>query len=373
MTNSRLGQRRASRPVGVSGLILLAFAACGRTEPVRRADSLLTAADSAERAAAPRIASDATLAIMTRSDWIKALSAVADAFAEREGVRVVFDVSPDSIDSALPARASRTDLVIDSEGRIRQLVATDAATWALRFADDRIVLAWQDSLPRGTTLDAGSWWDGLLRSRARVGRVDPEASQLGRRTLLAMQLAERASGVRRLATRLAGRSPPRDVYSTSDSLAAAMASGMVAIAWTYESIARQEGWRWLRLGDDIDLGDPARDSTYAMATISLPRTDTTNGVRGSARSTPATTDSMTVRGTSLTCALTIPRQAGNPSVAERFVRFLLSADGRLLLARAPFVLLDSAQLSGRDIPAALLSVPDLTIAADSTLPVQPPE
>lgn len=379
---------RALRLLLTHILILLACTACSRPDGGQAADS--ASRDSAARAAgggAPRLASDATLAVLARGEWIPALRAAADAFAEREGVLVVLDTTGSTVattgDSAYLAAAARADLVLDADHRIARLVARDDATWRLRFAGDRVVLAWRDSLPRGVTLQAGAWWDGVLRSRVRVGRVDPRGSELGRRTLLVMQLAERASGERRLAARLAQRTTARDLYPSADSLGAALAAGDIALAWTYESTARHAGWQWLPLGDDLDLGDPTRDSTYALASVTLPaaavaeRTGRDSTGRDSAgRAGPigaaAPAESITVRGAPMAYALTIPRQARNPSFAERLVRFLFSGDGRPLVARAPLVLRDSLQLTGIDLPAALRALPGVSVVADSVPPPRSP-
>lgn len=364
-------------------LILLATAACSRPDGGPAADS--ASRDSAARAAgggAPRLASDATLAVLARGDWIPALRAAADAFAEREGVLVVLDTMGSTVattgDSAYLAAAARADLVLDADHRIARLVARDDATWRLRFAGDRVVLAWRDSLPRGVELQAGAWWNGVLRSRGRVGRVDPRGSELGRRTLLVMQLAERASGERRLAARLAQRTTARDLYPSDDSLGAALAAGDIALAWTYESTARHAGWQWLPLGDDVDLGDPARDATYALASVTLPaaavaeRTGRDSTGRAGLVRAAAPAESITVRGAPIAYALTIPRQARNPSFAERLVRFLFSGDGRPLVARAPLVLRDSLQLAGIDLPAALRALPGVSVVADSVPPPRSP-
>lgn len=57
-------------------------------------------------------------------------------------------------------------------------------------------------------------------------------------------------------------------------------------------------------------------------------------------------------------ALTIPRDASNPALAERFVRYLFSDEGRRVLLRAPLDLLDPLTAIGREVPAAVAAVAD---------------
>lgn len=61
-------------------------------------------------------------------------------------------------------------------------------------------------------------------------------------------------------------------------------------------------------------------------------------------------------------ALTIPRRASNPALAERFVRYLFSDEGRRVLLRAPLDLVDPLTAIGSEVPAAVAAVADSIIA-----------
>ncbi|MGH8735690.1 MAG: substrate-binding domain-containing protein, partial [Burkholderiales bacterium] len=64
-------------------------------------------------------------------------------------------------------------------------------------------------------------------------------------------------------------------------------------------------------------------------------------------------DSLTLRGEPIVYALSIPRRAAHPRLAERFLMFLMSDDGRRILRASYLDALESAVVSGDGAPAWL--------------------
>ncbi|MCC6774679.1 MAG: substrate-binding domain-containing protein [Gemmatimonadaceae bacterium] len=291
-----------------------------------------------------------------------ALRMAADSFSAREAVRVVLDTLP-SLAPLTQTPRSDADIVAVSTTVLRaRFLATDRATWSVPFARNRVVLAWTDSSRRATDIDSASWRRILARRTTRTGRADPQRSALGVHTLLAMQLAEQQLDDRRLASRLR----TARTYPSPDSLLAALLGNELDVIWTYESGARAAGLRWLNLGDSIDLGDDASADTYgAVSTVvvHVPLPDS-GASRDSTAPAPAP-DSLRVRGVPLEYALTIPRQSLNLAAAERFVRFLFSPDGQLILFGGAFDVIDPLVVTGRGVPTAV------AVMADSVAPLPP--
>jgi molybdate/tungstate transport system substrate-binding protein len=396
-------------PLPLAALLVMSVAACGPPSDARGGGaSAAGAADSLAPSspAPPRLAIDATLSILTAGPLSDVIRAAADSFGAREAVRVVHDtLSPLDFDLALPSRDESADIVALSDGAlVRRLVDPGQATWYLRFASNRIVVAWGDSSRRAATVDSTAWWKVLLRRDTKVGRADPTLDPLGIHTLLAMRLAEQATGERGLAPRLLAASPTSSLRPDADSLAASIRAGTLDYIWTYESAAQRSGLHYVSLGRNVDLGDDAIAERYASATVAiLPRahaardgTDTTHtthttdttGMRDlsdSSETSGATggagsgADSILVRGAPLRYSLSIPRQASNPAVAERFIRFLFSEEGRSILRRGEVTLLDQLVAVGSGIPAAVAAVSDSVVAvrlangaADSLAAARPP-
>ena len=84
------------------------------------------------------------------------------------------------------------------------------------------------------------------------------------------QLAQLLYRQPQLATQLQAMSPPRFMRPKEADLTALLQLGELDYIWTYRSIARANGFRWLDLPPEINLSDPALASTYAQAKVTLP-------------------------------------------------------------------------------------------------------
>ncbi|MEP7383895.1 MAG: substrate-binding domain-containing protein [Gemmatimonadota bacterium] len=357
-------------------LLLLGAGAC---DAGRRGSATVDSATdrtdttAAARTVTPfRLANDGTLRVLTMSPLTGALRVAADSFSVREAVRVLLDTIP-TLQSTVTVEIRSADIVaISSEMLSRRLVGTERATWSLPFARNRIVLAWSDSSRRAAQIDSASWRRVLARRDVRVGRVDPARAPLGVHTLLTMQLAEKQLGESGLAKQLLAASPAARTYPSSDSLLAALRAHSVDVVWSYESVARAAGLRWLNLGPAVDLGEDAKAATYdsvsTVVTLPLPlprlppASDSTDGAAGAGAVVPAN-DSVIVHGVPLRYALTIPRESANLALAERFVRFLFSPDGQRILRDGPFDVLDALVVVGSGVPTAV------AVIADSVTPL----
>ena len=131
-------------------------------------------------------------------------------------------------------------------------------------------------------------------------------------------------------------SPPNNVRPREADQVALLEIGEYDYIWTYQNLAENAGLRYVKLPDAVDLGQPADSATYALATVR---------VLGRAPG-----DSLTLRGAPILFAVTVPTQARRRLMAERFVAFLLSADGRRIQRSAHFDALDSPVVVGSGAP-----------------------
>jgi len=227
---------------------------------------------------------------------------------------------------------------------IEDVLLPKYATWYASFARNAMVLAYTDRSPGAAGIDSTNWWRILLEPGVRAGHSDPALDPNGYRTLIVLQLAERYYRQAGLARRLDAAMPPRYQRPKEADLTALLQAGELDYAWTYRSLARASGLRYLSLPRAIDLSDPALARDYEAASVRIP-----GGSRGAG-------DSLTFRGEPIVYALTIPVGAPHPSMAAAFVGFALSTEGRAILQRNGFVVLPSPILAGRP-PAGLLVSP----------------
>ncbi|NNG15828.1 MAG: solute-binding protein, partial [Gemmatimonadales bacterium] len=190
---------------------------------------------------------------------------------------------------------------------IPELLIPRHASWYATFATNSLALVYTDGSNGAQEITAQNWFRVLQRPEVRWGRADPALDPAGYRTQLAFQLAERHYGKPGLARLLSAAAHPRHMRGKSADLVALIQLGELDYAWTYTSLARMHGLRFVPLPPEVSLGVPALAKWYGTASVRLP--GATLGGR----------DSVEVRGTPISYALTVPRDAPHPETAVAFV------------------------------------------------------
>jgi molybdate/tungstate transport system substrate-binding protein len=241
------------------------------------------------------------------------------------------------------------------------------ADWTIRFATNRIVLAYTDKSEGAAELTAENWYDILTRPDVRFGIADPRFDAAGYRSLMVLQLAEgyyddpiilenlaMAGFSTPVVSRRAGdldviivpelletlRGGTLVLRGSSVQLLPLLKSGDVDYALEYESVARQHGLEYLELPPQIDLGDPEYADLYASVEvrIDMQRFKTVKPV---------------FRGEVIGYGVTVPTNAPDAPAAEQFVAFLLGPTGRRIMHDAYQPLIEPPVV---DRPAGLPAV-----------------
>ncbi|MGA1309871.1 MAG: extracellular solute-binding protein [Gemmatimonadaceae bacterium] len=266
-------------------------------------------------------ASDEVLVVFNAGSLARPIRAALDTFAARTGVRIEQE-SAGSLESArkLTELGKIPDLIAlaDAEVFPRFLMPTFLDGY-VEFARNRMVLAYTDRSRFAKEITAENWWQILQRPGVETGRSDPQLDPNGYRTLLVWQLAERYYAQPGLGAALERVHPARNVRPKEADLVGLLEAGEFDYIWSYESMARAMRLPFVQLPNGIDLSPPDSANTYAWAQV------TVRGARAG--------DSVTFVGAPIVYGLGVPREAPHPAVAERFARFLLSADGRAILRR----------------------------------------
>lgn len=293
-----------------------------------------------DRAAAD-VEDEGPLVVFNAGSLARPLRAALDTFAVREGVRFEQEQAG-SLETArkLTELGRVPDVIALADHEIfPQLLVPEHASWYARFARNRMVLAHTPRSLHVAAITPTNWWQIVLRPNVETGHSDPNLDPAGYRTLLVMQLAERYYRQPGLADRLKRAIPARNIRPKEIDLVGLLETGELDYAFEYESVARGASLGYVELPDSVSLGS-MRDSTfYATAAVRIV------GHRPGA--------TITMRGEPIVYGLSIPRRASHPRLAERFVRFLLSDDGRRILRANHLDALDSAVVSGADAPALL--------------------
>ena len=225
-------------------------------------------------------------------------------------------------------------------GVIAKLLIPQHATWYATFARNAMVLIYSDQSIGAKEINPQNWWQVLLRPGIRAGHSDPALDPNGYRALMVFQLAERFYRQPGLAGKLERAFPPRYMRPKEADLTALIQAGELDYSWSYASLARTAGLRYVDLPDEINLGNPKLADQYARASIRVP------SEHRSGR------DSVEFRGEPIVYALTIPTEAPHPRTAEAFVRFVFSSEGKAIIKQNGFTLLEQPLLAGPGNPPA---------------------
>jgi molybdate/tungstate transport system substrate-binding protein len=278
-----------------------------------------------------------TLVIYLAASLTRPLQPVLDSFASRQGA-VVHRESGGSLEHARKITELHRipDLVLLADEEVfPQLLVPAHATWYASFARNRMVVAYTDRSKLAAEITSANWTRILQRKDVQVGRTDPTLAPAGYRTLLMLDLSERHYHQPGLAKALLANAPPRNVRANAADLAALLAAGELDYIYEYQSVAESNGFHYLTLPPEIDLGDPARAASYAVATVQVPN-----------RERP-----IEYRGRPIVYALTVPTLAPHPDAARRFLALFFAEPTRRALRAAHVDLLDQPVIVGTGAPS----------------------
>lgn len=276
--------------------------------------------------------------VYTAASLAQPVRVALDSFARRSGARYELE-SASSLELVRRVTALDGDpdvIVLADPELFSALLTPKVVTWHALFARNRIVLAYTPRSRGADEISADNWWAVLERPDVQVGRSDPATDPSGYRTLLVWQLAARHYGLPDLPERMLRAAPERNVRPREADQVALLEAGELDYIWTYESLARLMGLRFVRLPDDVDLGAPADSAVYARVSLRVP------GARWG--------DTITVHGAPILFGVSVPTDAPRGRAGRNFVAFLLSPSGRRILHGANVDALDTPVIVGRGAP-----------------------
>jgi molybdate/tungstate transport system substrate-binding protein len=155
------------------------------------------------------------------------------------------------------------DVLMFADDEVIASLAPTHIDWYVRIATTRIVIAYTPRSKHAASLTADEWWRTLSRPDVTVGRADPAIAPAGRHALTVLRRAETYYAEPRLADRLLGRASLKYVRPNATELAALLETGEVDYILDYESVARQYGFRFITLPEDL--------ATRVLYGLSVPR------------------------------------------------------------------------------------------------------
>jgi molybdate/tungstate transport system substrate-binding protein len=309
-----------SRVSGISAAALLAFAA-------------LAASSHDAHTREPGV-----LLVMNAASITRPMHAVLDSFAAKTGAKYALEPGASLEVARRITELHRTpDVVLLADPEVfPQLLMPQHVEWYALFARNRIVLAYTPGSKGADRVNATNWRTVIAQPGVEIGRADQNTDPSGYRTLLTMQLAEQHYHEPGLYARLLAAAPARNVRPREADQVALLQTHELDYIWTYQNLAENDGLKFVKLPDEIDLGAPADSALYAKSETRV------LGKRPG--------DTLTVRGAPILFALSIPVQAENKVLAERFVEYMLSAEGRRIMRAQHLDMLDRPVGLGTRVP-----------------------
>lgn len=195
-----------------------------------------------------------------------------------------------------------------------ELLEPDWTSFHLRYATDRLVLAYTDESVGADTIDAESWPDVLGFPGVSIAIADSTLSPVGYRTLAALRLYDLLWPGRDLENLVVANAGRRHVRANVAELLAPLQAGAVDYAFLYAATARAAGLRVVELPAQMNLGELRLAPTYARVAINL----------GDGR--------LPRPGAPVIYGVSIPDEASARGRSIEFLRLAMDAEGRRILA-----------------------------------------
>lgn len=338
------------------------------------------AATSASTSTSPRV----PLVVFAAGSLIVPFDALEAAFeAQHPGI----DVRPEYHGSIQVIRHATElhepiDVVATADASLIPMLMTGAvdpdtgrayADWYIRFASNRLAVAYQKDSKYADEITRENWADVLALPDVKVGLADPRFDAAGYRGLMAFVLEQDRKGVYTFfRSMFDGQfTSPVTLFLDEDAeghttatvtvpeiletrpgshivlrgasiqLVALLQSGDLDYAFEYESVIRQRGLDLLSLPDEVNLGSVGHEAAYGTVQVDL------DFKRFS-------TVKPQFRGERIGYGITIPANAPHPAEAAQFIAFLLSPQGRAIMETHYHPMFETplAEGSGR-MPAVL--------------------
>jgi molybdate/tungstate transport system substrate-binding protein len=235
-------------------------------------------------------------------------------------------------------------VVVADENLIPDMMYPTYADWCVRFATNRMVIAYTNESRYADEINDSNWYEILSRPDVTFGFSNPMFDACGYRTLMVAQLAEGYYDNQTIFDEIIGRNfdPPISVEQEgavsvvvvpeileprtekivirggSVQLLALLDLGEIDYAFMYKSVSEQHGLRFIELPAEIDLSSPGYESIYKRVVVRL----------GFKRFTSVGAER---EGKPIFYGITIPKNAPHPELAAEFVEFVISEEGRGVL------------------------------------------
>ena len=214
----------------------------------------------------------------------------------------------------------RIDVMASADSAVIQnLLIPQYADFRIDFTTNEMIIMHTPHSKYADTINAGNWFEILLKPGVQYGHSDPNADPCGYRTLLTWQLAEKYYKEENLYNRLREKMPRKNIRAKEVDLIALLETGELDYIFIYRSVAEQHKAKYVILPDEINLRSTNKADFYKTAVLNI-----TGKKPG---------EWIEKRGAPMVYGITIPKNAPNPNGAAAFVAFVLGKQGQDIMKK----------------------------------------
>mgnify|MGYP000241755248 CR=1 FL=1 len=230
------------------------------------------------------------------------------------------------------------DVIALADVKLFDSLQTYCPYW-ISFASNEMVLAYTTKSKFAQEI-ATDWIYALLRYDIACTRSDPLRDPCGYRTLLVWELASQMYNNPNLKKVLALRSPVEYMRPKETDCIALLEAGACDALWIYKSIAVQQNFPYVTLSDRINLSNPKYEQLYKKACVTLSDTK----------------KQYTFCGSTIAYGASIPVNAANTKGAVAFLTYLCGKEGKALIAKHGFSVIEVSSSKWDIMPLELKKV-----------------
>lgn len=189
---------------------------------------------------------------------------------------------------------------------IELLMFNEYATWALKFASNKMVLLYTDKSRFSDEINENNWYDIISKDDVNIGSANPDIDPAGYRAYMCMKLTEKYYNKVGLYYLLSEKNIVVKTKTKDELL-----SGTIDYSFGYESNAKRNNFKYINLPDEINLSNFNLEGYYCIESIKA--------------------FNKKINGEAIKYGITIPLNSKHKEIAIDFIKFMLSDIGRNIL------------------------------------------
>jgi len=204
------------------------------------------------------------ISVYAAASLAKPLATVADSFRASSGIVMHTELGGSMEHARKITELGRVpDAIVLVDDEVIASLMPAHIDWYVRFATNRLVIAYGPKSRLADSITSDNWWRILTRPGVTIGRADPAVAPVGKHALALLKRTGSYYKSAAVSERLAEHAPLKFVRPNAAELAALLETGEVDYIIDYASVARQYGFRFVSLPEDL--------ATPVLYGVSVPR------------------------------------------------------------------------------------------------------